>query len=44
MSGYISLFDLGESQDDVEVEYNSLHHYRVSDNKTIKTPSHFHAG
>ena len=29
MAGYISLFDLGESQDDVDVEYNSLHHYRV---------------
>ena len=29
MAGYVSLFDLGESRDDVEVEYNSLHHYRV---------------
>ena len=28
MAGYISLFDLGESRDDVEVDYNSLHHYR----------------
>ena len=28
--GYVSLFDLGESKDDVEVDYNSLymHHYR----------------
>ena len=29
MAGYVSLFDLGESRDDVEVDYNSLHHYRV---------------
>ena len=29
--GYVSLFDLGESKDDVEVDYNSLymHHYKV---------------
>ena len=28
--GYVSLFDLGESRDDAEVDYNSLylHHYR----------------
>ena len=31
MAGYISLFDLGESQDDVEVEYNRLHHYWVGE-------------
>ena len=30
MAGYVSLFDLGESRDDVEVDYNSLHHYRVN--------------
>ena len=29
-AGYVSLFDLGESRDDVEVDYNSLHHYRVT--------------
>ena len=29
MAGYISLFDLGESKDDVEVDYASLHHFRV---------------
>ena len=29
MAGYISLFDLGESQDDADIEYNSMHHYRV---------------
>ena len=29
--GYVSLFDLGESKDDAEVDYNSLymHHYKV---------------
>ena len=29
-AGYVSLFDLGESRDDAEVEYGSLylHHYR----------------
>ena len=29
--GYVSLFDLGESRDDSEVDYNSLylHHYRA---------------
>ena len=29
--GYVSLFDLGESKDDAEVDYSSLymHHYRV---------------
>ena len=29
--GYVSLFDLGESRDDAEVDYNSLylHHYRA---------------
>ena len=32
--GYVSLFDLGESKDDVEVDYNSLymHHYKVQSN------------
>ena len=29
-ASYVSLFDLGESRDDVEVDYNSLHHYRVT--------------
>ena len=31
--GYVSLFDLGESKDDAEVDYSSLymHHYRVGD-------------
>ena len=30
-AGYVSLFDLGESRDDAEVEYSSLylHHYRA---------------
>ena len=29
--GYVSLFDLGETRDDSEVDYNSLymHHYQV---------------
>ena len=33
-NGYVSLFDLGESKDDGEVDYNSLymHHYRVTIN------------
>ena len=43
--GYVSLFDLGESKDDVEVDYNSLymHHYKVQNNpiKIIMPSSHF---
>ena len=35
--GYVSLFDLGESKDDAEVDYSSLymHHYRVGDTRHV---------
>ena len=43
--GYVSLFDLGESKDDVEVDYNSLymHHYKVDTKITkLKLLCHHH--